>query len=169
MNNRNSSKENFVSIQQLQNKYIFWDIDGTLAPYRFNGHIADPEGTANGMSLKEIKDGVFLSRAPSRHMQNIIKTCGAKQHIIMGHYQVEKERLDKEIWLDKHYPVIKERLLISENKSKADSILHYCTQKCINLKNVVFVDDVIPFLQEAERKGIMAFHISSFLDWEYIN
>ena len=27
----------------------------------------------------------------------------------------------------------------------------------------VFVDDVIPLLQEAERKGIKSFHISSFL------
>lgn len=44
---------------ELKNKYIFWDIDGTLAAYRFNGHVSDPEGTDNGMSLKEIEDGVF--------------------------------------------------------------------------------------------------------------
>lgn len=31
----------------------------------------------------------------------------------------------------------------------------------------VFVDDVIPFLREAERKGIKSFHISSFLDWDF--
>lgn len=37
----------------LRNKYIFWDIDGTLVEYRFNGHVSDPEGTDNGMSLKE--------------------------------------------------------------------------------------------------------------------
>lgn len=43
----------------LRNKYIFWDIDGTLAEYRFNGHVSDPEGTDNGMSLKEIEDGFF--------------------------------------------------------------------------------------------------------------
>lgn len=44
---------------ELKNKYIFWDIDGTLAAYRFNGHVSDPEGTDNGMSLKEIEDGFF--------------------------------------------------------------------------------------------------------------
>lgn len=38
----------------LENKYIFWDIDGTLAPYRFNDHVADPDRTNNGMSLEEI-------------------------------------------------------------------------------------------------------------------
>ena len=32
--------------------------------------------------------------------------------------------------------------------------------------DVLFVDDVIPFLREAERKGIRSYHISSFLDWD---
>lgn len=39
MVNRNAQK------QDLKDKYVFWDIDGTLAPYRFNGHTADPDGT----------------------------------------------------------------------------------------------------------------------------
>lgn len=151
----------------LKNKYVFWDIDGTLAPYRFNGHISDPNGTNNGMSLKEIEDGIFLDRKPSKHMQKILNTCEAKQHIIMGHCQVEKEMKDKEIWLNKYYPIIKERLLVYEDKSKANTILEYCQKHNINLKDVVYIDDVIPFLREAEHKGIKSFHISSFLDWNY--
>lgn len=153
--------------QDLKDKYVFWDIDGTLAPYRFNGHTADPDGTNNGMSLKEIDEHVFLFRAPSQHMQKVIATCEAKQHIIMGHCQVEKERQDKEIWLNTHYPVFTERLLVFEDKSKADTILEYCWEHGICLADVVFVDDVIVFLREAERKGISSFHISSFLDWDY--
>lgn len=155
--------------KDLKNKYIFWDIDGTLAPYRFNNHIADPEGTNNGMSLKEIHEHVFLYRKPSQHMQQVVNTCGAKQHIIMGHCQVDEERQDKELWLDSFYPMIKERLLVSQDKSKADIILQYCSEHNINIKDVVYVDDVIPFLQESERKGIKSFHISSFLDWNIDN
>lgn len=156
-----------ITKKELKDKYVFWDIDGTLAPYRFNGHTGDPDGTNNGMSLNEIEAGVFLLRAPSRHMQDVIKSCDAKEHIIMGHCQVEKEMHDKQIWLDTHYPMIKERLLVYENKSKADTILEYCQKRNINLSDVIFVDDVIRFLQEAERKGIKSFHISSFLDWNY--
>ena len=141
-----------ITKKELKNKYVFWDIDGTLAPYRFNGHTGDPDGTNNGMSLNEIEAGVFLLRAPSRHMQDVIKSCDAKEHIIMGHCQVEKEMHDKQIWLDTHYPMI---------------ILEYCQKHNINLSDVIFVDDVIRFLQEAERKGIKSFHISSFLDWNY--
>lgn len=154
-------------VKDLQNKYVFWDIDGTLAPYRFNGHVADPNGTNNGMSLKEIDENVFLFRAPSKHMQKVVTTCFAKEHIIMGHCQVEKERTDKEMWLNAYFPQIKERLLVFEDKSKADTIIEYCKKHNINLKDVVYVDDVISFLREAERKGIKSFHISSFLDWDY--
>ena len=39
----------------LRDKYVFCDIDGTLAPYRFNDHVSDPDGTDNGMSLREIE------------------------------------------------------------------------------------------------------------------
>lgn len=155
--------------KDLKNKYIFWDIDGTLAPYRFNDHIADPEGTNNGMSLKEIDEHVFLYRKPSQHMQKVVNTCGAKQHIIMGHYRVDEERQDKKLWLDSFYPMIKEQLLVSQDKSKADIILQYCSEHNINIKDVVYVDDVVPFLQESERKGIKSFHISSFLDWNIDN
>lgn len=49
-----------ITKKDLENKYIFWDIDGTLAAYRFNGHVADPEGTDNGMSIKEIDNDIFL-------------------------------------------------------------------------------------------------------------
>jgi len=129
-----------AQIKDLENKYVFWDIDGTLAPYRFNNHVADPNGTNNGMSLKEIEDGVFLTRKPSKHMQNVLGTCNAK---------------------------IKERLLVYEDKSKADTILQYCKTHNIDLNDVVYVDDVISFLREAERKGIKSYHISSFLDWDY--
>lgn len=156
-----------AQVKDLKNKYVFWDIDGTLAPYRFNDHVGDPDGTNNGMSLKEIEEGVFLTRKPSKHMQNVLNTCKAKKHIVMGHCQVKKEMEDKQPWLDKYYPMIKERLLVYEDISKAETILQYCRDNEIDLSEVVYVDDVIPFLREAERKGIRSYHISSFLDWDY--
>ena len=156
-----------AQVKDLKNKYVFWDIDGTLAPYRFNDHVGDPDGTNNGMSLKEIEEGVFLTRKPSKHMQNVLNTCKAKKHIVMGHCQVKKEMEDKQPWLDKYYPMIKERLLVYEDISKAETILQYCRDNEIVLSEVVYVDDVIPFLREAERKGIRSYHISSFLDWDY--
>lgn len=153
----------------LENKYVFWDIDGTLAPYRFNDHVSDPEGTNNGMSLKEISEHIFLTRKPSQHMMKVVYSCGARRNFIMGHCQVQQEMDDKQLWLDKHFPIIKrqDRILTFENISKADSIVEYCAGHRFDLKDVVYVDDVLAFLREAERKGIKSYHISSFLDWEY--
>ena len=54
--------KDMITKKDLDGKYVFWDIDGTLAAYRFNGHVADPTGTDNGMSLKEIEEGIFLTR-----------------------------------------------------------------------------------------------------------
>ena len=153
----------------LENKYVFWDIDGTLAPYRFNDHVSDPEGTNNGMSLKEISEHIFLTRKPSQHMMKVVYSCGARRNFIMGHCQVQQEMDDKQLWLDKHFPIIRrqDRILTFENISKADSIVEYCAGHRIDLKDVVYVDDVLAFLREAERKGIKSYHISSFLDWDY--
>ncbi len=158
-----------ITQKDLENKYVFWDIDGTLAAYRFNGHLADPEGTDNGMSLKEVEEDIFLKRKPSLLMQKVLKNCKSKDNIIMGHCLNQKEVEDKQIWLDKHYPMIKERMLVSQDFSKAECIITYCQNKQIDLSDVVYIDDVIRFLREAERKGIESWHISSFLDWEFYN
>lgn len=158
-----------VRKSDLEKKYVFWDIDGTLAPYRFNDHVSDPEGTNNGMSLKEISEHIFLTRKPSQHMMKVVYSCGARRNFIMGHCQVQQEMDDKQLWLDKHFPIIRrqDRILTFENISKADSIVEYCAGHRIDLKDAVYVDDVLVFLREAERKGIKSYHISSFLDWDY--
>lgn len=52
-----------------------------------------------------------------------------------------------------------------EDESKADTILCYCKEQNIDVKEVIFVDDTLLYLREAERKGITSYHISSFLDW----
>lgn len=86
---------------------------------------------------------------------------------MVGHCLAKKEMQDKGIWLAKNYPMISEHLFLSRDKSKTTAILKYCNEHNINLEDVIFVDDEISFLMEAERKDIRSFHISSFLDWEY--
>jgi hypothetical protein len=46
-------------IDILKDKYVFWDIDGTLSEYRFNNHVNGGDGLG-GQSLKELLfDDVF--------------------------------------------------------------------------------------------------------------
>lgn len=154
-----------ITINETKGKYIFWDIDGVLAPYRINGHVEDPEGKNKGASVEEINEGCFLVRQPSKFMQNVVATCGSKQNIILGHCTIQKEKDDKQIWLDRHYPSITERILIFEHEPKYKALIEYCDLHNISLDDVIFVDDTLSILREAERHGINAWHISSFMDW----
>lgn len=158
-----------VKKEDLENKYIFWDIDGTLAEFRFNDHLASNNSNGHAMTFKEVENGVFLKRKPSLFMQKIVNECNAKEHIIMGHYIWQKELEDKHKWLNIYFPIIERRLFISLNNSKADIIIQFCKENDISLKDVVFVDDSLSILKEAELKGIRCYHISSFLDWNYQN
>lgn len=155
----------YVTVKDTEGKYIFWDIDGTLASFRFNGHISSPDGSEFAMSRAEVADGLFLNREPSKFMQRVIAECKSKQDIIMGHSLSHREVSDKHLWLTKHYPTISERKLIPCDYSKADCIIEYCKLYQINLKDVMFVDDSVHILFEAERKGIPSYHISSFMDF----
>ena len=76
-----------------------------------------------------------------------------------------KTKYYKNLWLDKYYPNITERILTFENIPKYESILAYCKNKNISLKDCIFIDDVLAHLRKAEQMGIKSYHISSFLDW----
>ena len=159
------NNKGMISVRETKDKYIFWDIDGTLAAYRFNDHVGDPNGTNNGMSIIEIENGIFIERLPSKFMQNVIATCKSKQNIILSHCQNQKEMDDKNLWLDKYYPNIKERILTSEDIPKYKSLIKYCEENKIDISDCLFVDDVLAHLRAAEKMGIKSYHISSFLDW----
>lgn len=40
-------------IKALKNKYVYVDIDGTLAEYRFNNHVSAKDRTTNGQTMEE--------------------------------------------------------------------------------------------------------------------
>lgn len=154
-----------ITLAETQGKYIFWDIDGTLVPFRFNDHVCDPLGTHFAMSIDEIEEGCFLYREPSRHMQKVLRTCKARKHLILGHCHAQKEIDDKHIWLDKYFPQIQERFLVADEVDKYQIILNYCKEHHIAIGDVIFVDDSHGIIKEAEKHGVKAYHISSFLDW----
>lgn len=46
-------------IKALKNKYVYVDIDGTLAEYRFNNHVSAKDGTANEQTIEEVENHIF--------------------------------------------------------------------------------------------------------------
>ena len=154
-----------IKKEDLEGKIVFWDLDGTLAPFRFNGHIGDREGSRHGMSMREVEEGIYLARTPSKFMQRVVRDCNAEKHIILTHCHCDREIADKHKWLDLHFPMIRERFVIDENISKIDTILGYCKDHGIDLSRVVYIDDGLQFVKDAERSGIPSWHVSSLFDY----
>mgnify|MGYP001046913587 CR=1 FL=1 len=86
-------------IKALRNKYVYVDIDGTLAEYRFNNHVSAKDGTTNGQTREEIENHIFLH---SRPLKSIIKTLKRAKHDgiwICGAIISTVELQDKIVWL----------------------------------------------------------------------
>ena len=147
----------------LNGKYVFWDVDGVLTPFRFCDSFFIEK---DGFNKKEKMIDIFQNRAPSKHMQWVISTCGAKENIVLGHVLSPYEVDAKNVFLNNNFPSIKKRIFIPSDNSKADEIIAYCKENSIKITDAVFVDDRHDLLKEAERKGIKSYHISSFLDWK---
>lgn len=152
----------FLTKSDFENKTVFWDIDGTLAPYRFNGKItAQPDDD----HIKNIENGIFLERPPSKLMTRILNNIPSKQNIILGHSCCQKEIDDKTIWVDKHFSNIDDAIFVTYPESKAKAIIAYCVNKNIPISNCLFIDDDPRNLAPALNAGISSWHVSSLIDY----
>lgn len=86
-------------IKALKNKYIYVDIDGTLAEYRFNNHVSVKDGTANGQTMEEIEKHVFLHSRPLKTVIKTLKRAKTKKNFICGAIISPIEVMDKFKWL----------------------------------------------------------------------
>lgn len=157
-----------ISKDDLKDKYVFFDIDGTLAAYRFKDYVGESIVTNNGMNIQDLNDGIFFKRGPSKFMQKVVLDIKdvVREIICLSYCTSDRERIDKNLWLDKYYPMIKNRFIIDfDTDDKIETILKYCSDNNILLDKVVFVDDVLKDLRKAEKLGIKSYHISSFLDY----
>ena len=89
-------------VKALKNKYIYVDIDGTLAEYRFNNHVSAKDGTANGQTMEEIKNHVFLHSRPLITVIKTLKTAKKEGIWICGAIISPTELLDKIVWLEEN-------------------------------------------------------------------
>lgn len=86
-------------ISALKNKYIYVDIDGTLAEYRFNNHVSAKDGTTNGQMMEEINNHVFLHSRPLKTVIKTLRKAKTKKNYICGAIISPIEVMDKFVWL----------------------------------------------------------------------
>ncbi len=154
-------------IEKLKEKYVFFDVDGTLSEYRYKDKLYNGGSPELGcQSLEDLMFGdLFYNARPLKTMQSIIENLDSNKIFILGAVITNNEMNQKYKWLAEHYPNIKKEniFFICSTLLKPEVIVEFCKHYNINIKKVAFVDDRIDVLRKAEALGIEAYHPSSFI------
>ena len=155
-------------LEKLKEKYVFFDVDGTLSEYRFNDKLYS--GGCPELGCQSLEDllfsNLFANARPLKNMQNIISQLDSDKVFILGTIVTNNEINQKYKWLEENYPNIKKEniIFISSTMMKPNVIIEYAKKLDINLQDTVFVNDRLDVLRKAEELGITAYHPSSFVE-----
>lgn len=155
-------------VEKLKDKYIFFDIDGTLSEYRYNDRLYG--GGCPELGCQSLEDllfnDLFYKARPLKTMQRVIKNLDSNKILILGAVTTNTEIDQKYKWLSEHYPNVKREnvFFICSTLLKPEVIIEYCKHYNLDISDVVFVDDRIDVLRKAEEMGITAYHPSSFTE-----
>lgn len=155
-------------IENLKDKYVFFDVDGTLSEYRYKDRLYGGRCSEFGcQSLEDLLfNDLFYKARPLKTMQRVIENLDSNKILILGAVTTNTEIEQKYKWLSEYYPNIKREnvFFICSTLLKPEVIIEYCKHYNIDIKQTVFVDDRIDVLRKAEEMGITAYHPSSFTE-----
>ena len=149
-------------LKKLKEKYVFFDVDGTLSEYRFNDKLYS--GGCPELGCQTLEDllfsNLFANARPLKNMQSIISQLNSDKIFVLGTIVTNNEINQKYKWLEENYPNIKKEniIFISSTMIKPNVIIEYAKKLDINLQDTVFVDDRLDVLR------ITAYHPSSFVE-----
>lgn len=155
-------------LENLKEKYVFFDVDGTLSEYRFKDQLYG--GRCPELGCQSLEDllfsDLFLNARPLKTMQNVISNLNSEKVFILGTIVTNNEINQKYKWIEANYPNIKKEniIFISSTMLKPDVIIEYAKKLNININDTVFVDDRLDVLRKAEELGIITYHPSSFTE-----
>lgn len=155
-------------VEKLKEKYVFFDVDGTLSEYRHRDKIYG--GRCPELGCQTLNDflfsDLFLKSRPLKTMQKVISQLDSDKIFVLGTVVCNNEVEQKYIWLEKYFPNFKKKniIFISSTMLKPEVMIEYSKKYKLNLNDIVFVDDRLDVLRKAEELGITAYHPSSFTE-----
>lgn len=155
-------------LERLKDKYVFFDIDGTLSEYRYDDKLYGGRCSELGCQSLEnlLFSDLFYKARPLKNMQKIIENLDSDKTFILGAITTNNELDQKYLWLKENYPNIKREnvFFICSTMLKPEVIMEVCKHCNIAIEKAVFVDDRIDVLRKSEEMGITAYHPSSFVE-----
>ena len=148
-------------IEKLKEKYVFFDVDGTLSEYRYKDRLYG--GGCSELGCQSLEDllfnDLFYKARPLKTMQRIIENLDSNKIFILDAVTTNTE-------ISEHYPNIKREnvFFICSTLLKPEVIIEYCKHYNIDIKQTTFVDDRIDVLRKAETLGIDSYHPSSLTE-----
>lgn len=155
-------------LEKLKDKYVFFDVDGTLSEYRYRDQIYG--GRCPELGCQTLNDllfsDLFLKSRPLKTMQKIILQLDSDRIYVLGTVVCNNEASQKYIWLEKYFPNFKKDnvIFIRSTMLKPEVMIEYSKKYHLNLSDMVLVDDRLDVLRQAEELGITAYHPSSFTE-----
>lgn len=155
-------------LEKLKDKYVFFDVDGTLSEYRHRDKVyASRRPELGCQTLNDfLFSNLFLEARPLKTMQKIVSQLDSDKIFILGSIVCNNEVNQKYIWLEKNYPNFKKEnmFFISSTILKTEVMVEFSKQYKIDLNDIVFIDDRLDILRKAEELGITSYHPSSFTE-----
>ena len=154
--------------ENLKNKYVFFDVDGTLAEYRYDNKIYG--GRCSELGCQSLEDllfnNLFYTARPLKTMQKVVEKLESNKIFVLGAIATNNEIEQKYLWLKENYPKIRKEnmFFICSTMLKPEVIMECCKHFNIDIKDVAFIDDRLDVLRKAEELGICAYHPSSFTE-----
>lgn len=136
-------------------KTVFIDQDGVLCSY------ADCN---DKVCATEFPYGFFLDRYPVLPVINKIWELYKNDHLVILSAVPHLEAIvEKNIWLDRHFPVKDRYFIMWKTQKKCDFIKEYCIENNVDIKDCILIDDEHEILRECEKIGCQVWHISRLL------
>ncbi len=153
-------------LEKLKNKYVFFDVDGTLAEYRYNDHVSGGNGWG-GQTYEELFFGnVFVNNRPLKTMLHLIEQLEPEKVFVLGAITTNHEIDEKQEWFAKYYPMIKKEniIFVANSELKVVALEQYAKKLNITKEEIVFIDDKHETIRQTEEAGFKSYHVTSFVE-----
>ena len=153
-------------IEKLKDKYVFFDVDGTLAEYRYNDRV-NGGNDWGGQTWEDLFFGnVFVSNRPLKTMVKLIEQLDPDRVFVLGAITTNHEIDEKYEWFEKYYPTIKREnvIFVAHPSIKVIALEEYSKKLNIPKEDIVFIDDKLDTLRQTEEAGFTSYHTTSFME-----